>query len=270
MNHSKAYILFWFIPFLICFHIQAQDSIVDQDIKVNSQIWIDYNFTNEIDEDKTLRTQAGFRKIYPNVYNRFLVISTLDIPHNKPLKIFNLKNALIHNFQLGAGLIYTQNYEADDNLEFRLVQGTKFKIPLISGIVLLNYLRIEERFQTKFNGSGWHAGFRFRYKASTVLDWKKQFLPFIEGFYIPLSVELFFNLKKSDQFNDVVRIEPGIGYKLKNDWRFELHGIFNQTKNSTENDTNTSDFIIRLRVFSGNSNLFSKKKPILPEEESEN
>ncbi|MCO4820917.1 MAG: DUF2490 domain-containing protein [Flavobacteriaceae bacterium] len=266
----KAFIFFCFTAIFISAQTQAQDSIVDQDIKVNSQIWLDYNFTNAIDDDKILRTQAGFRKIYPNVYNRFLVISTLDIPHNKPLKIFNLKNALIHNFQLGAGLIYTQNYEADDNLEFRLVQGTKFKIPLLKGIVLINYLRIEERFQTKFNGSGWHSGFRFRYKISTILDWKKQFLPFIEGFYIPLSVELFFNLKKSDQFNDVVRIEPGIGYKLKNDWRFELHGIFNQTKNSTENDTNTSDFIIRLRVFSGNSNLFSKKKPILPEEESEN
>ncbi|EMQ96406.1 hypothetical protein D778_02296 [Xanthomarina gelatinilytica] len=42
-----------------------------------------------------------------------------------------------------------------------------------------------------------------------------------------------------------------MGYKLKNDWKFELYLIFNETKNNTETNNSSSDFILRIRVYNG-------------------
>lgn len=230
----------------------SQDSIVDQDVKVNSQIWLDYNFTKMLSDAKNINTQIGFRKITPEIYNRFLGISTLNIKNNK--KLINLKNEkpLIKSYHLGAGLIYTQNFNKDDNAELRLIQGFKFEIPTIKPVTLYNYVRLEERFQNTFDNSGWTSAFRLRYRLSTILSWNKHYLSFTKGLYIPLQAEVFFNLKKADRFNDLLRISPGIGYRLESDWRFELYLIFNSTKNITETNNKSSDFILRLRIYKGN------------------
>lgn len=230
----------------------TQDSIVDQDVKVNRQFWIDYNFTNFLNENHNLTTQIGFRKITPEIYNRFLGITTLNIKNNT--KLLNLKNEspFIKSYHLGAGLIYTQNYDNNDNFEFRLIQGFKFEIPTIQTITLYNYVRLEERFQNAFNSSGWNSAFRLRYRLSTILSWNKHYLSFTKGLYIPLQAEIFVNLKKADRFNDLIRLSPGLGYRLENDLRFELYVIFNRTKNITETNNKSSDFILRLRVYKGN------------------
>ena len=233
--------------------LSAQDSIVDQDVKVNQQFWLDYNFTNIFNENQNLSTQIGFRKITPKIYNRFLGISTLNIKNNKKLLNLNRANPLIKSYHLGAGLIYTQNYDSNDNLEFRLIQGFKFDIPTIKPITLYNYVRLEERFQNTFNNAGWTSAFRLRYRLSTILSWNKHYLSFAKGLYIPIQTEVFFNLKKADRFNDLLRISPGIGYRLENDWRFEMYVIFNRTKNITETNNKSSDFILRFRMYKGNS-----------------
>ena len=249
-NMKAHFIILPVIAFFLTANVGAQDSIVDQNIKVNQQLWLDYNFKNIIiDSLRTLNTQVGFRKIFPNVFNRFLVISTVEIPHEKSLGFLKLEKPIIKSFHLGAGLIYTQNYDAKDNLEFRLIQGFKFDIQTIKLITLTNYIRFEERFQNDFNESGWTAGYRIRYRISTELAWNKHLLDFNKGIYIPLNTEFFFNFKKADRFNDLIRIAPGLGYKLKNDWKLELYLIFNETKNSTETNNSSSDFILRLRVF---------------------
>ena len=231
----------------------AQDETIDEDVKVNQQFWLDYNFTSIFNDNQNVSTQVGFRRITPEIYNRFLGISTYNKKNTK--KILNLKNEepFLKSFHLGAGLIFTQNYNDKDNIELRLIQGVKFEIPTIKPITLYNYIRLEERFQNAFNNSGWTSAFRFRYKLSTILSWNKRYLSFAEGLYIPLQAEVFVNLKKADRFNDLLRISPGIGYRLENDWRFELYVIFNRTKNITETNNKSSDFIIRLRVFKGNS-----------------
>ncbi|GGG32619.1 DUF2490 domain-containing protein [Bizionia arctica] len=260
MKH-KHLLLLWVI--LFCLQVKAQDSITAQDVKVNQQIWIDYNFKNRVDSTKILNTEIGFRKITPKVYNKFLAISTLSFPHKTQPEFLKLKNPLIESFELGLGTIFTDNYNADDNLEIRFIQGFKFTVPaLIRHFDFKNYVRLEERFQTTFDGSGWTAGYRIRYRISTVLKWKKHLVEFTEGIYFPLSFEMFFNLKKSDSYNDLVRISPGIGYQLKNDWRFELYLIFNESKNTTETSNNSSEFILRIRVYSGQLKNKSKEKQL--------
>lgn len=236
----------------------AQDSIVDQEVKVNEQFWLDYNHATILSETQSIRTQIAFRTIVPNVFNRFQAVSTVTFKNTKQE---NKILSLIDSYQLGGGAIYTQNNNTTDNFELRLIQGFKFNIPTIKLITINNYVRLEERFQNSFNDDGWRSGYRLRYQIGTNISWAKHYLSFIEGIYFPFKAEFFFNLKKTDRFNDVIRISPGVGYKFKNNWRYELFAIFNRTKNITETNNKSSDFILRLRVYSG-----GKKEKALDEQ----
>ncbi len=90
----------------------AQDSIVDQDVRVNQQFWLDYNHPNQWSETQSVRTQIAFRTIVPNVFNRFQAISTITF---KNINQKERKWGWIDSYQLGGGAIYTQNTETNDN-----------------------------------------------------------------------------------------------------------------------------------------------------------
>lgn len=227
----------------------SQDSIVDQDVKVNQQLWLDYNPTTILSEYRTLSTQFGYRTITPQVYHRLQLISTLDFRNKRERGVISGK-VLIKSFRLGGGVIYTQNTGAKDNMEFRLSQGLTFDIPTIKQVTLQNYARIEERLQKTFDDSGWKSGFRFRYRIATQIPLDGLHLDFTEGFYIPLEAEVFINLKKTERYNDLIRLSPGLGYRFKNEWKIETYLIFNRTKNITETNNKSSDFILRVRVYS--------------------
>jgi hypothetical protein len=238
-NHILPVILsvFWVLS------LYGQESNVDQDVRVNQQAWLDYNFARGFDENRDITTQLGFRKITPEVYDRFLAISTMNFKNRTKAPFLKL----IGSFHGGAGIIYTSNYDAKDNLEIRLLQGLKFHIPTIKPITLHNYIRFEQRFQNSF-GEGWTTGFRFRYRLSTAIALGQKLFHFTKGIYFPVESELFINFKKADRFNDILRLSPGIGYKLPSGWKIEMYLIFNQSKNITETNNTSSDFILRIRV----------------------
>ena len=72
-------------------------------------------------------------------------------------------------------------------------------------------------------------------------------------------MEFFFNFKKSDRLNDVIRISPGIGYKYNDDWKFELYASYHNTLNTAEEYNTSNDFVLRLRIikinFQGNNTI---------------
>ena len=243
----------------------CQDSIIDQDVKVNQQIWLDYNTTSQLSEYRSLTTQYAYRKIFPEVYNRFQVISTLNFLNKRNKGVLPSGKTLIKSFLLGGGVIFTQNTGAKDNLEIRFLQGLTFDIPAIKQVTLYNYARIEERFQKTFDDSGWEPGFRFRYRIATRFSLDGLHLDFTEGFYIPLEAEVFMNLKKTDRYNDLIRLSPGLGYRFRSDWRIESYLIFNRTKNITETNNKSSDFILRLRLYSPTRAKNLEDEPLLEE-----
>jgi len=242
----RYYFIFFLVQFIF-FNATSQEQ--SEDIKVNSQFWIDYNVLYDIEEFNTLSGFVGFRSISPHIYNNFLLVSTYNISNQKSLKFLNLEKPFVNSYHFGARMNYISNNYTDDNFEFRLMQGIKFYLPSIKAIPLMNYVRFEERLQKTFDNSDWAVGFRLRYRISTVLKWKDHLFEFSKGLYIPMNVEFFFNLKKTDRFNDVIRISPGIGFKLNEEWRFELYASYHNTLNTTENDNTTNDFVLRLRIF---------------------
>lgn len=245
--------------------LAAQDSIVDQAVKVNEQVWLDYNFKSLTDHSRFLSTQIGFRTISPSVYNRYLVVSTLNLRAKRWFKSKKEgSEPLIRSYHLGAGTFYTRNFNETDNFELRFIQGIKFNIPTIKEFKLYNYTRMEERFQNAFDGEGWEAGFRLRHRVSVAISWKKHYLNFTKGLYFPISAEIFFNLQKANRFNDVLRLSPGIGYKFESGLKLELYTIYNLSRNITETNDASNDFILRLRIYKQSPVIDT---PLAPENE---
>ncbi len=257
---QKHFIFFLLLFMFINFPTLGQEN----DVKVNSQFWFDYNAEYPLEEFKSLSGFIGYRTISPHIYDNILLVSVYNIENKKSLKFLKLEKPFINSYHLGARMNYIANQNTEDNFEFRLMQGIKFYLPSIKAIPLMNYIRFEERFQKTFDGSSWAVGFRFRYRISTVIKWNKLVFDFTKGLYIPLNVEFFFNLKKVDRLNDVVRISPGIGYKLNDDWRFELYASYHNTQNTSEVDNTSNDFVLRLRIYRS-----SNKKETLPKSEEE-
>ncbi len=245
------YFIFLLLLFVF-FNVSSQDQ--NEDLKVNTQFWFDYNVFYDLEDNKSLSGFIGYRSISPHIYDNILLVSVYNIENKKSLKLLKLEKPFINSYHLGARVNYIANQGFEDDFEFRLMQGIKFYLPSIKKIPLMNYIRFEERFQKTFDGSNWAVGFRFRYRISTVIEWNKLVFDFTKGFYIPLNVEFFVNLKKVDRFNDVIRVSPGLGYKLNDDWRFELYASYHNTLNTTEEGNTSNDFVLRLRIFRSNFN----------------
>ena len=259
MRQNQFILFFFFITFNVC----AQEEV--ENIKVNSQFWLDYNVVYPLEESKSISGFLGYRTISPHIFDNLLLVSAYNIENKKSLSFLKLKKPFINSYHFGGRLNYISKKNTVDNFEFRLMQGIKFYLPSIKAIPLMNYIRFEERFQKTFDGSDWAVGFRFRYKISTVIKWKNHLLELNKGLYIPLNVEFFFNFKKTDRLNDVIRISPGIGYKLNDDWKFELYASYHNTLNTAEEYNTSNDFVLRLRIIKINF----KKQPVPQSEEEQ-
>ena len=259
MRQNQFILFFFFITFNVC----AQEEV--ENIKANSQFWLDYNVVYPLEESKSISGFLGYRTISPHIFDNLLLVSAYNIENKKSLSFLKLKKPFINSYHFGGRLNYISKKNTVDNFEFRLMQGIKFYLPSIKAIPLMNYIRFEERFQKTFDGSEWTVGFRFRYKISTVIKWKNHLFEFNKGVYIPLNVEFFFNFKKSDRLNDVIRISPGIGYKYNDDWKFELYASYHNTLNTAEEYNTSNDFVLRLRIIKINF----KKQPVPQSEEEQ-
>lgn len=230
------------------FRINGQEN--QGEVITDAQIWLDFNGKYNFDEQKSLSGFVGYRTINPHLYDRLVFVPTYNIIHTKSPEFMNRnKKPLIHSFHLGSGFFYTKNYNFADNFEFRLSEGIAFFLPSFEAVPLKHLIRFEQRFQKTFNGSDWNASLRFRYKLSTAIEWKKRLFSFNKGMYIPLSVEVFFNVNEANRFNDVIRITPGIGYKFNAEWKAEFQVSYHYSNNTSANQDSSNDFVFRLRLF---------------------
>lgn len=260
---SKYFVLL--ICLILSTNLIAQDEEFE-DVSVNTQFWSDFNGRYSVKEHMDVSTQIGYRTINPHIYDRYLLVPTLNIDHLKPLSFLNLEKPVINSFHLGAGLFYTNNYDgSDNNFEFRLVQGFKLFIPSFKFVPLKGYFRLEERFQKNLNTSSWDISARVRFRLSTAIEWKKHLWSFSQGLYIPASIEFFYSFEEADRYNDVIRISPGLGYKFNDDWRVELYASYHYSNNTSENQDSSNDLVLRLRLYK--SSLRKKKKEIDTKEE---
>jgi len=245
--------------------LRSQESEIE-DVSTNAQFWTDFNLRHEFDEKKSLKGFVGYRTISPHIWDKVMIVPTYDIIHTKSPNFMNLKEPLISSFHLGTGLYYTNNVSEPDNFEFRLMQGLKFFMPFKEFIPLKTYIRFEQRFQKTFDDSYWNVSARFRFKFSTIIEWNKRLLTFTEGLYIPISIEFFLNVEKANRDNDDIRISPGLGYKFNDQWKAEFYVSYHHSKNISETNDSSNDFVFRLRIYKSS---LKKSSPVIKTKEEE-
>jgi hypothetical protein len=128
------------------------------------------------------------------------------------------------------------------------MQGTAFFLKLGTNSSIKNFVRLEERFQRSLGDGNWSDGYRFRYKLSTAFSLGDLLFDFTKGLYIPISLEAFINLEKAEQFNDVLRLSFGLGYKINSRWKMETDLLYKRTQDQGFN-INSDNFLLRLRFF---------------------
>ena len=235
----------WLSLFLIfsVYSLYAQDV---EDKSITNQIWLDYNPDFSLSEKVDLYGDIGARTLFPNEWNRYVFRPVLK--YQMPKLFFeNLYSK--EELHAGIGFFLTDNKNSANRLEIRPFQGYRLTWPNRPRIVLQHYIRLEERFDIEIPKWINTFGLRVRYRAELILKLKGDWLSFNDGLYLPVRMELFWNLKGSEQFNDVVRITPGIGYEFSPAWKAEFDLSYHYTRNTVEDNFATNDIVFRFRVF---------------------
>lgn len=214
--------------------------------KVNHQFWTDLNFKYTLKPGLFLHAPVGYRTISPHKWDRFYI--NPQVRYDWPrliLKNLKYKEQIIG----GVGVYFTNNQNKTDKLEIRPFQGYSLSAPNGKYFILKHFIQLEERFE--INTSDWQNtfGLRFRYKASATIRMHGDFWEYANGFYIPVSIEFFWNLIETNQFNDKVRLNFGIGKSFNQNWKLAFFLGYNYSKESAELDFNSSDVIYRLRAY---------------------
>ncbi len=225
------------------YFLYAQD--VD-DKSITEQIWLDYNPSYNFSEKLDFYGDISARTVFPNEWYRFVIGPS--VRYKKPKLIWK---ELYYKEELHFGIrfFFTANKNYPNRLEIRPFQGYKLSWPNRPRLVLQHYVRLEERFDIEVPNWINTFGLRVRYQAKLILKFKEDWLFFKDGLYLPVSMELFWNLKGVQQFNDVVRITPGIGYEFSSTWKAEFDVPYHYTRNTIEDNFATNDIVFRLRVY---------------------
>lgn len=211
---------------------------------ITQQIWLDFNSEYTINSKFTLLLRADARTVFPQSWYRFITGAGVSYKH-RPYSDQKIEE----EFHAGIGFFYSLNLDFPDRLEIRPYQGYRLRWPNFSRLAMQHYLRLEERFEFTEGRRSEEFGLRLRYLAQATIQCRHCDNSFMKPFYLPLSAEFFFNLNGVNQFNDVIRIGPGLGYRFSSGLRQEFNFTFNRTKGSVDERFSTSDFIFRFRVF---------------------
>ena len=224
--------------------VQAQDSFEEVD-DVNIQIWSDYNPSFIINTGTQIYGDIGFRTIFPGVWYRGVLRPAVRYDITR----YNDKTERYRTWQLhgGMGFFYTYNLEATNILEIRPFQGLRVRIPNWNRFQLVHYLRFEERFEFGLQGGGSEFSIRSRYLVGNDFFLPGKYL--VKGLYIPVYAEFFFNMNRGAQFNDLIRLTPGIGYRPNQNFKVQLDISYHRRRPSSDLEFRTNDIVARLRVY---------------------
>ena len=120
------------------------------------------------------------------------------------------------------------------------------------------YLRLEERFQFS-ESKGNSFGMRLRYQVTGVIRPKRHFFREESGVYFPMEAEIFFNIKKTSQFNDVLRLSPGIGYQINHGFRLQAAIAYHYVQDEAGQVAKSNDLIYKFKIYKTLN--FDKKNP---------
>jgi len=148
----------------------------------------------------------------------------------------------------GIGFFFTTNVKAVYRLGIRPFQGYRLTWPNRERIDIQHYVRLKERFEIETSDWKNTFGLRIRYMAEIVLKLQGDLIPSNKAWFLPIGMELFWNLVGTKQFNDNLNHYPGNRQKIIRCAQHRFFCWLSLHKNTVEESIKTNDIIYRLRV----------------------
>lgn len=215
-----------------------------EDEDVTYQGWIDYNAIYHVSKKFKVYGDVGFRKISPNYWTRYYIRPAVRIVTSvgkKPGKYITI------TYNFGVGTFFTNSVDTSNLIEIRPFQGIDVQWPNFKWLTINHYVRLEEQF-ISFNNN-WEFDMRLRYMLSGDFHWRNENWDKLNNIYIPVQIELFWNILNSNQTDNLLRLASGAGYTFNLKWKLEFNMIFQRSRLIVDDTYETSDIIFRLRVF---------------------
>jgi len=234
-----------FVFFVLLNFVYAQSSSDN----ASQQIWLDYNPQWDLNESYTLYGSIGGRTIIP--YSWMKVDFTAAVRY-APDPLFNIFNKSQQELHGGFSLYYTFNENSDNQIELRPFQGYKIRWPDFKRVKFTHLLKLEERFIFTTCESDFDFELRARYKIEAIFHKTKHLVDFANGLYFPISVEFLINLYSTQQFNDGIRITPGLGYSSESElWKIQFDLSYQYADKAEIGSFTKNTIIYRLRFYQG-------------------
>jgi len=232
--------------FVLLNFVYAQNSSDD----ITQQIWTDYNPQYGLNENYTLFGSLGYRTIIPYSWTKFYFKAAVRFA---PDPLFEIVNKLQREVHLGLYFFYTFNEDNPNQIELRPFQGYEISWPNIDRLKVSHRLRLEERFIFTIGEDDFIFDLRARYKIEAIFHRTKHLVDFAKGLYIPLSVEFFINVyNNSGQFNNIIRITPGLGYSSERKlWKVQFDLSYQYADKAVTGSFTKNTIIYRLRFYHG-------------------
>lgn len=232
---------------VFCLSFVFQSTVLFSQIEDNDatyQGWVDYNATYHASKKFKVFGDVGFRVISPNYFSRYYIrpaVRFVTSVGKKPGKYITI------NYNLGAGLFVTNSVDTSNLIELRPFQGIDVKWPNFKWLSINHYLRMEERFRA-FN-SIWEFELRLRYMLAANFHWRKENRDILNNFYIPVQVELFWDMLETETRDNLIRFMTGVGYTFNVKWKLEFNFIYQRSRIVVDDTFETNDLIFRFRLY---------------------
>ena len=232
------------IVFIVLLNFVRAQSSSDN---TSQQIWLDYNPQWDLSESYTLYGSVGGRTIIPHSWTKVYFTAAMRYA---PDPLFNILNKSQQEIHGGLSFFYTDYENSENEIELRPFQGYKIRWPVWQFVKFTHFLRLEERFIFTSGESDFEFELRTRYKIEAIFHRTHHLVDFANGFYFPVSVEFLINLYSTVQFNDGIRITPGLGYSSEAKfWKVQFDLTYQYADKAEVGSFTKSTIIYRLRFF---------------------
>ena len=140
-----------------------------------------------------------------------------------------------------------------DTFEIGPWQGLRFTWPKLEEYAFTHYFRLEQRMIWQTQGEN-HYDFQLRSRYQLGFRTEQYDLLLKNGIFLAGSLELFWNLDESfsEDFINRIRYDIGVGSRLSDAWRIQLHCVLQDGRAIDEtllNPFGSDEVILRLRLF---------------------
>lgn len=242
---------------------QEEPDTPSEDSDFSQQLWVSFDPSYKLTQKKQFKGSVGYRTIAPPSWNRFIAKGGLEVTTDGLILKKFKKIKTQENYSYGAGMYYLDSDTGSNSFELRPYQGYRVSFNASHRLAFGQYLRLEERFVfSKSNGNVF--GLRLRYQILGTINFEGLIFQEGTGMYFPMGVEFFFNIRKTSQFNDVLRVSPGIGYQINPGFKIQGSIAYHYTQDEAGEVAKSNDLIYQFKVFK-TLNFGKKAAPVEPD-----